>query len=65
MVFDEPLQLPVDVVVLVKALLARLVSVILPLGEHRCRLIKNLYNFLLFTDDVFGRDVFLPEVADE
>ena len=65
MLFDEPFQLPVDVVVLVQALLAGLVRVVFPLGEDRSRLVKGLYNLLLFTDDVFGRNIFLSEVADK
>ena len=65
MLFDEPFELPVDVVVLVQALLAGLVRIVLPLGEDWGRLVKGLYNLLLFTDDVFGRNIFLSEVADK
>ena len=65
MLFDEPFQLPVDVVVLVQTLLPGLVSVIFPLGKDRCRLVEGLYNLLLFTDGVFGWNIFLSEVADE
>ena len=65
MIFDEPFQLPVDVVVLVQTLLAGLVRVVLPLGEDRCRLVEGLYNLLLFTEHVFGRNIFLPKVADK